>query len=376
MVYSTTEWDLQTLIDYYNNNQINLNPPYQRGDIWSAASKKRLIESIKSEYPLPIFFLYRTDTGVFDMVDGQQRTRTILGYAKGLFADTEKKTINETDRNFFFKQYKIAVCVITKAQEGEVEDFYFRVNKFGSKLNRPEILKAQFRNSVLQKLVESISDSPQFTSLNIFTTATLNRLSDLDFVGELLTLTKDGITDKKIAVDRFYEDANFTEHAAKDLEVKFYNVLDDVIRFNEIYEIEKTRYKQRNDFYTLFNFLLNNRELHKDTLDYFYQLLVVIDPDISPSQENCYAFQEYATNCVTQSNSKKAREERLRFFNEFLLNETSLIDLDDASESTMKDVLLFYGFQTDVLVSVEKFQVVNRDRLIEKTQRNYFDEVV
>ncbi|GAB2690912.1 hypothetical protein GCM10027037_12640 [Mucilaginibacter koreensis] len=375
MVYSTTEWDLRTLIDYYNNNQINLNPPYQRGDIWSAASKKRLIESIKSKYPLPLFFLYQTNTGIFDMVDGQQRTRTILGYAKGLFADTEKKTISDTDSTFFYNEYKISVCVITHAEEGEVEDFYFRVNKFGSKLNRPEILKAQFRNSVLQNLVETISDSPQFTSLNIFTTATLNRLSDLDFIGELLTLTKDGITDKKIAVDRFYEATDFTESASKELEVKFYNVLDDVIRFNEIYAIGKTRYKQRNDFYTLFNFLLNTREIHKETLDYFYKLLVVIDPDISPSQENCFAFREYATNCVTQSNSKKAREERLRFFNEILLNKDCDVDLNDDSESSIKDLLLFYRFTSEDLVKIEDFYVLNVNKLIEITSRHFFDEI-
>jgi len=375
MIYSITEWDLQTLVDHYNNNSINLNPPYQRGDIWSPASKKRLIESIKLRFPLPLFFLYRNPNGFFDMVDGQQRTRTILGYAKALFSDTEKKTIAETDQHFFFNDYKIAVCIITNAEDGEVEDFYFRVNKFGSKLNRPEILKAQFRNSVLQKLVEGISSSPQFQSLNIFTAATLNRLSDLDFIGELLTLAKFDITDKKLTVDRFYDDQSFSETDANELEVKFYNVLDDIIRFNELYSLEKTRYKQRNDFYTLFNFLLNNRALHKDTLDYFYKLLVIIDPDISPSQDRCYAFQEYATNCVTQSNSKKAREERLRFFNEFLLNENTTINLDDDSESTLKDIMLFYQLHYSDLIKIESFYVLDTDRLIEKTDRHYFDEI-
>lgn len=372
MIYSTTEWDLRTLVDNYDNNLINLNPPYQRGDIWSAPAKKRLIESIKLRYPLPIFFLFQTAEGVYEMVDGQQRTRTIIGYAKGFFADTNKDTINETDETFFYSEYKIAACIITEAEDGEIEDFYYRVNKFGTKLNRPEILKAQFGNSILQVLVESIADSPQFISLNIFSAATLNRLSDLDFIGELLTLIKDGITDKKISVDKFYEDQTFTSNDANELEKSFYGILDDVVRFNDLLAIEKTRYKQRNDFYTLFNFLLNNRDLHKSTLDYFYKLLVLIDPDISPSQENCYAFQEYAINCVSQSNSKKAREERLVFFTELLLNQEHDIILEDESESIIKDVLKFYDLTKDDLIQLEKFYLIDINKLMVKTDRHLF----
>lgn len=372
MEYSVLEWNLETLISHYENNEINLNPPYQRGDIWSQPAKKRLIESIKLRYPLPIFFLYKHSSGKFDMVDGQQRTRTIIGYAKGFFKDINKKSIEETDKEFFFKKYKISVNIITDAKEGEIEDFYYRVNKFGTKLNRPEILKAQFGNSLLQSLVESISDSPQFTSLNLFTDSTLNRLNDLDFIGELLTLLKYGITDKKITVDKFYEDEEFTEADAKALEIKFYEILDDIIRFNEIVEIKNTRYKQRNDFYTLFNFLNENRNLSKNTLDYFYKILVLIGPDISPSQEHCFAFQDYAVNCVSQSNSKKAREERIRFFNEILLNKISSPNLDKEPENSIEDVLQFYKLGVEDLITIEGYHTLNIESLISKAGKTLY----
>lgn len=376
MKYKNIEWDLKTLIDNYNLNLINLNPPYQRGDIWSGPSKKRLIESIKLKYPLPIFFLYEREKDKYEMVDGQQRTRTIIGYAKGFFSDTNKETIEQTNTNFFFNEYKIAICLITEAEEGEIEDFYYRVNKFGSKLNRPEILKAQFASTSLHNLVERIANSQQFHSLGLFSEATLNRLADIDFIGELLTLIKYGITDKKITVDKFYENKEFNDEEAKILEIDFFSALDDIIRFNEIYPIEKTRYKQRNDFYTLFNFILKNKNIHKDTLDYFYKLLVIVDPDISPSQERCYAFQEYAINCVSQSNSKKAREERLKFFNEFLMNKLDKFNLIDESESIMKDILLFYSLTDKDLCKIEDFYVITIDNLLQKTNRSIFNETV
>lgn len=367
MQYSLLEWNLQTLINYYDTNKINLNPPYQRGDIWSQPAKKRLIESIKLKYPLPIFFLYQNSNGTFDMVDGQQRTRTIIGYAKGFFLDLNRQSIEESDKHFFLVDYKISINMITRAEEGEIEDFYYRVNKFGTTLNRPEILKAQFGNTILQKLVERIADSTQFISLNLFSISTLNRLSDLDFIAELLTLIKYGITDKKLTVDKFYEDKMFTEEDMQNIEKDFFNVLDDIIRFNDLVELKNTRYKQRNDFYTLFNFLLFNRQLHKNTLDYFYKILVLVGPDISPSQEKCFAFQEYAVNCVSQSNSKTAREERLKFFNELLLNKISTPQVEREPENTIEDVMRFYQLNANDLIKLEDYYTLDVNKLMAKT---------
>jgi hypothetical protein len=102
---------------------------------------------------------------------------------------------------------------------------------------------------------------------------------------------------------------------------------------------------------------------------------VIVDPDISPSQDGCYAFQEYAIHCVSQSNSKKAREERLKFLNEFLLNEDGQINVADESESILKDILVFYHLSNGDLIQMERFFVPNVDKLIEVTNRQYLNEV-
>lgn len=338
-------------------------------------AKKKLIESIKLKYPLPAFFLFKNEVSKYEMVDGQQRTRTILGYAKGLFPDINKQEFEDSDKDFFLNHYKISVFVITIATQSEIEDFYYRVNKFGTKLNRPEILKAQYSNSPLQNLIERISDSPQFESIELFTQSTLNRLTDFDFIGELLGILKFGITDKKLSVDRWYQDSTFSEPQAEELERRFFVILDDVIRFNEIYPLKNTRYRQRNDFYTLFCFLINTQELKKSSLDHFYKILVLIGEDISPSQEECFAFQEYATNCVSQSNSKNAREERLRFFNELLLNTIqSPISTESKENLTIVDVLNFYHLPEDSLVMVENYTTIDIWLLQERTQRYYFKQ--
>jgi len=371
MDFNIEEWSLRKLIDFYDGGNLNLNPPYQRGDIWTLPAKKKLIDSIKLEYPLPGFFLYNVEPGKYEMVDGQQRTRTILGYSKGLFPDLNKEKIEDTDKTFFFEKYKISVCNITKASKAEIEDFYYRVNKFGSKLNRPEILKAQYSNTVLQTLVEKISDYPEFESLELFTDISLNRLNDLDFIAELITNLKYGITERKFTVDKFYADTEFKFADAEELEAQFKEILEILIKLNDIFPFKNTRYKQRSDFYTLFDFINKSKTLDLTILGYFYKILVLIAEDISPSNEKCFALQDYANNCVSLSHTKKAREERLKFFNELLLNREST-PLQNERNLTLIDVMDFYSQKDNDLIKNQDYYSLDIDKLQAATRKYYF----
>jgi len=377
MKFDIEAWNLDQLITLYKSGSLNLNPPYQRGDIWSPSAKRKLIDSIKLFYPLPAFFIFENEKEQFEMVDGQQRTRAILGYHNGYFSDENKITIHESDKNLFYQKYKIAVYKLTDATKAEVEDFYYRVNKFGTKLNRAEISRAHFSSTPQQRLVEKLADNADFASLQLFTESSLNRLNDTDLIAELLTLQLLGNTDKKIQVDKkFYEDDNFTDEQARDLEGKFVEVLVHLQRFNSIYPIKKTRYRQRNDIYTLYGFLKDNVDLDADTLDYFYKILVLIGEDINPSNEKCFSFKEYADNCVSQSNSKKARDARSGFMKNLLLNKDekplSKSEEDETANLVMMDTLNFYNLENNDLLSKSEYWVVDVQSLQEATNKHYF----
>ncbi|TLV00344.1 DUF262 domain-containing protein [Dyadobacter luticola] len=377
MNFVIESWTIRQLIDLYESGSLNLAPPYQRGDIWSANAKRKLIGSIKLSYPLPAFFFYRNDDNTFEIVDGQQRTRTILGYHNGFFADDGKETIETVDKSFFYQDYKIAVYVISNSSKSEIEDFYYRVNSSGIKLNRPEILKAQYSSTPQQILAEKLADHPDFESLQIFSETSLNRLNHTDLVTELLTLLLLGNTDKKIQVDKqFYGDEDFSESKSRELEERFLDILLHLQRFNSIYPIKKTRYKQRSDFYTLFGFLDNNRVLTGETLDHFYKILILIGPDIYPTNEKCYSFKEYADNCVSQSNSKKARDARSEFFAKLLENSDSVplskSEEDEDANLVIMDALNFYELTNDDLTEIEGYWPIKVSSLISSTGRTLF----
>ncbi|MBK9075738.1 MAG: DUF262 domain-containing protein [Flavobacteriales bacterium] len=220
----------------------SISAPYQRNDIWTTAAKKRLLDTHTSALTSPAFFLHETSEGdKYDMVDGQQRTRTIVGYLKGLLKD-ERNSKYDADADPNFVSYKLAVIIIHGAPEGgtTIRDFYFRVNKYGMKVNRPEQIRAQFLNTPLQKLVESIARSESWIELQLFTQAKTDRLADEDFISELLTLQKFGITDKKIQVDNFYKDESFTEEDAKASKVEFNDIVDRIKTLNDHVPLGRT----------------------------------------------------------------------------------------------------------------------------------------
>lgn len=369
MDFEITSWPLSRLVNLTTSGSLNLRPPYQRNDIWTTPAKRRLIETIRDGFPLPAFFIHETvPNKKYDMVDGQQRTRAIMGYLDGSFKDDKGKAYNSiTDAAVL--DYIIPVIIIRNvADDGgtSIRDFYYRVNNYGTKLNRPEIQKAQYANTPLQVLVEKIAGSEQWEELGLFTDAAQKRMSDLDFIAEMLTLLRHGITDKKIHVDRFYADTTFTDKDAASLGADFIAVMDRIKALNAAFPLSRTRYKQRNDFYTLFHWVHSNPDIGMENLLLMYRILVRVGIDIAPSNDECFPLQDYAFNCVSQSNSKNAREGRHSFFRDLLQNtsETPMgVDSDHDENQTLADVMRYYQQTNDDLIRADAYRVLNPDKL-------------
>lgn len=351
MKYSITKWTIQKLYDSFKFGNLNLSPPYQRNFIWSTEDQQTLIDSINRKIPIPNFFILEIAENRYEMVDGQQRSRTIINFIDGAFNDVDGQLYS--DQQFpYLKAFEFPVTIIHDTEGADIQKFYALVNKTGIHLNKPEVRKADFYASNLLKLVNEIAASKKLLSLKLFTDATLKRMNDKEFISELIILLIDGHVDKKGLIDEYFEQ-DITEDLANDLKRKFNSVLDKIYILNTYYHINKTRYKQRNDFYTLFDFILNYTPYNKDELVYFYKILVLISSDIKPTQNKCKALKEYAINCVTQSNSKLAREQRLKFFQKLLLNPK------EKPNATQNDLMKFYEFEDKSLNSIESFYTLS-----------------
>lgn len=340
-------WNIAQVIQAYEDESLDLNPPYQRRFIWALSDQQTLISSILQGYAIPNIFLYERKKGIYEMVDGQQRTRTILGFYDKNFKTEDGKYYSDKEFGDAFLEYEIPVTIIEKIENDEtIEEFYALVNKTGIHLNRPELKKAEYFDTNFLKLVTELTDSKSFQKLELLSEASTKRMNDIDFVSELVTYLIEGNSDKKLKVDRAFE-KDITPQKFKELKGKFEKVLKIIDKFDDRFPLKKTRYKQRNDFYTLFGFIHKNIDLSQSTLTYFYELLLKFNDDINPSNDKCEPFQIYSFHCISQSNSKNARDERTKIFDELFLNK------QDTPNRMQKSVLKFYSLTDNDVVKKE-----------------------
>lgn len=352
-------WPIKQLVEIYENDKLILSPPYQRNPIWSLRAQKMLIKTIKSDQPIPNFFLLKGNSGNYEMVDGQQRARTIIGYLRGDFPDFEGLMFEQKDdiEKSKFLNYPLSTTIISELNETDsIEAFYSLVNSSGLRLNRPELKKAEYFKTNFLRLITTLADYPDFYDLKLFPASSVNRMNNVDFVSELVALIVHGISDKKEKVDELFEN-DISDKDYRGLKNKFLEIISHLKSLDLIYPINKTRFRQKNDFYSLFAFILKNSQLKEAELIYFYKLLLKIAPYIRPSQEECDPLMNYAFNCVTQSNSKRAREQRHMFLVSLLLNKSS------EPNEMQQEIMRFFKINNSNLVRISSYTTLSIDSI-------------
>jgi Protein of unknown function DUF262 len=74
------EMSLGEIMSLYSSKELIINPQYQRYFRWDISQKTKFIESILLGIPLPAIFVFQSEQGVWELVDGLQRISTILEF--------------------------------------------------------------------------------------------------------------------------------------------------------------------------------------------------------------------------------------------------------------------------------------------------------
>lgn len=250
--------------DWNADKKLELRPDFQRKEVWTEAAKVMLIDTVLQDIPMPKIILEATivDQRTYrKVIDGQQRIRAILSFLQDEFAlETPyegpyyQKKYSELDSEVQNKilQYKIDINEILNAPEEVIREMYSRVNKYNIPLNKQELRKADFPGKFLD-ISEKIAIDDFFEKSNIFTVANRRRMGDVEYSSELLSAFLEGIQDKKIKLDEFYQKyADLGEDKVNEIETEFKNVILDIEKIfdEEKLPINKTRFKQKADFYS------------------------------------------------------------------------------------------------------------------------------
>jgi hypothetical protein len=342
-----------------DGQKLEIQPDFQRREVWALPAKIMLIDSILSGIPLPkIFIASKIQAGNTHriVIDGQQRISAILLFIHDGFSLNspysgvhQGKCFSQLPEQVQHQilSFRLDFNEFENYSDQEMREIYNRVNKYTVALNKQELRRADFPGRFLH-LSETLSSWDFFDDAKIFTPVNRRRLLDVEYISELLAIIISGPQDKKSSLDEFYitysnwPDAEF--HACRS---KFIHVLDDIQKIFDCksFHISSTRFKQKSDFYSLFAAIhhlhKSGKQLIEDELDSVREDLEIANSMIEPSAAG--VFGEYATRCLSDANSIGSRIWRAEFIANILVG---AYDPSNDSQERIK-------FYTDIIIDLQ-----------------------
>jgi len=94
-------WPISTLRELFDSQKVQL-PRFQRGLVWGPAKRKDLINSIKNGHPIGSLLVWEQHdgSGIFQLIDGLQRTNSIITYLDSPLVDFDLEWIDEHKKQF------------------------------------------------------------------------------------------------------------------------------------------------------------------------------------------------------------------------------------------------------------------------------------
>lgn len=201
-----------------DRKELELQPKFQRRSVWSDKARSYLMDSIVRGKPIPKIFIRqdidpKTKKTVREVVDGQQRLRTIFGFLQDGFkmskahsADYGGKFYSELPEEVQtgILKYELSVDLLLDAPDKEVLDIFARLNSYAVKLNPQELRNAtyfgEFKTLAYSLGLEYVSF---WTENRIFTDPQVLRMDEAELTSDLLIALLDGIKSRK-AIDTYY----------------------------------------------------------------------------------------------------------------------------------------------------------------------------
>ncbi|WP_243057868.1 DUF262 domain-containing protein [Nocardioides sp. SR21] len=168
-----TDIELETIVRRIMDDELDLQPEFQRGEIWDERRRRRLIDTILRDWYIPAVHIVRENDREL-VLDGQQRLATIRDFfADKLTVDGTTEPFSEEiasygglrfsdlpeSRQRAFRRFPLPVVYLSGHSPGEPNELFFRLNQ-SYNLTPPEkrnALHGVARNQV-KDLVREMED--------------------------------------------------------------------------------------------------------------------------------------------------------------------------------------------------------------------------
>jgi len=239
--------DISYFLDLKRNNQLDLDPPFQRRSVWTAKDRRYFLDTIFRGYPSPSIYLSKNvredGSSTFSVVDGKQRLETIVMFSEDKLvlrnygdASIDGKPWSQVrmDRDLRrrFLDYVLPVEQLTVGDD--LNEVFDRLNRNNKNLNAQELRHAKYDGWFLE-FVESETEHPFWRQIGVVTLARARRMRDVQFLSELLiaVVKRDVVGFDQGMIDDFTakyhaatndDEDNDVDQSTEDLAARFYGV--------------------------------------------------------------------------------------------------------------------------------------------------------
>jgi Protein of unknown function DUF262 len=250
-------------LEVHASGQLDLTPAFQRRGVWSADYRRFFIDTVLRNFPSPAIFLGLViepgEPTRFNVIDGKQRLTALIDFVNGEFHLGDLLRDEGFERPFWgdlpaerqdaLKSYVLSVENLQDATDIELREAFDRLNRNVARLTAQELRHAVFPGVFLERM-EALAESPFWAERRVFTTASIRRMRDVEFVSELFLLTMHGVLDgASQLLDQFY--ADYTEEIPDEEEHRAR--FEAVMAWLEALPLDwrATRWRNMNDLYAL-----------------------------------------------------------------------------------------------------------------------------
>lgn len=106
--YSTKDYVIEHIVKKFQDEEFYIPEEYQRQFVWNNENKCSFIESLLMGLPIPFMFFADTDDGRIEIVDGAQRTSTLVQFVENELELKNLKVLTESN-GFNFHDFELAV---------------------------------------------------------------------------------------------------------------------------------------------------------------------------------------------------------------------------------------------------------------------------
>jgi len=346
--FDSRAYSINDFVEWSNNKQLTLNPSFQRRSVWSDTARSYLMDTVVRGKPIPKVFIRQiinptTKKSIREVVDGQQRLRTILSYISDGFkinpkhnSDFGGKYFSQLDediqRNIL--NYEISTDLLVNMSNADVLDIFSRLNSYSVILNPQEKINASHFGP-FKTLTERVGHKYyEFWKTNkILTDNQILRMGDVTIVAELFIAMLEGIKSNK-QIKSFYTKYEKEFPYEQDLLENTYDNIMNIISDIFSDSLVNSEFRRVSLFYSLFTVIYHfqyglkdfdapREKLKERDYERIRNILENIESIflIEKKEQISSAANKFVEDSRRATTDASARERRTRFIIQQIINE-------------------------------------------------------